>query len=156
MQYSEFEIQAEAYYQLRTKLENVRGEYQLPRRMGYGSGRADIVILDQNKEKILLIIEVKKSNKKNEYQHALYGNLVDCPIIYIHGMAEARDAFEIVQDVLAGMHVLTLKDFRDTRKELFCKTLHPENIFQRFTDNFKTPFMRAIEILKNEKESTTP
>jgi len=98
VKYSEFEVQALAYWRLKAVFhDNVRGEYKVKRREeGKFGARLDIVIFD-NQGKMALVIEVKKSDKGyKETQGIRYAELTGCPYMYIRGIEQADNAVELV------------------------------------------------------------
>ncbi len=108
---TEFEVQVEAYFNLKKIYPNVRGEYQLRPIEIYSdvnptrktkAGVVDLAILDKDNVPILLI-EVKRSQikeKLKDLQGEKYSRLGDCGCIFICGIEEAKNILEIVSKVL--------------------------------------------------------
>lgn len=92
MEYSEFEIQAEVYMQMKAQYPIVRGEYfyePVDRRTDkfkrIKAHRFDVVVFDAQ-ERILAVIEVKKLKGKHNIEH--YKKSVIAPVVLIVGMHE--------------------------------------------------------------------
>ena len=99
---SEFEVQAEAYHNLKEVYPKTRGEYQIPKdkKNGIRGARFDIVIFDTIGD-MKLIIEVKRSTWSHSVnQGNRYTNLTGVPCIYLRGMKEAKNAVKIVDTYL--------------------------------------------------------
>lgn len=88
--FSEFEVQAEAYFRLREHF-NVRGSYRFVSESGKHC-IVDLVIFNEKNEPIL-ILEIKKSSeiRPNTEQVKRYGGAAKCPAVYICGMEEAKN-----------------------------------------------------------------
>jgi len=101
--FSEFEIQAEAYYRLKEVYPIVRGEFYCKDPDGYRDAQFDILIKDKNKV-FIAVIEVKRRLKgKPEYQMKQikhYERLAKCPLVLIRGMEQAKNVVEILHNRL--------------------------------------------------------
>lgn len=96
LEQSEFEVQAEAYNQLRKVYKNVRGELHF-KSDGKRSAIFDLAILDSDNE-IVCTIEVKRGNKtKFHKQVERYRQLTGKPCVPIAGMDDAMGAVHKVQ-----------------------------------------------------------
>lgn len=101
---TEFEIQAVAYYKLRSKFRYVRGE--LPYK---NKNRFDIILFDVYK-KPALVIEVKSPRKKAktaDEQVITYNQLTGAPVMVINQMHQAEDIISFL-DSFCRIRKLTL------------------------------------------------
>lgn len=98
IRFTEFEIQAEAYFRLRMVFSSVRGEYRFKDKNDR-THIFDLVILGKKNEPII-IIEVKRALRKRttSNQHIRYANAANCPVIYVQGMEEAKDVIWLVRN----------------------------------------------------------
>lgn len=99
---SEFEIQAEAYHNIKEVYPKTRGEYLIKKDKANGirGARFDIVIFDAIGE-MKLIIEVKRfPYGERETQGKRYTELTGVPCIYLRGMKDAENAVNIINTYL--------------------------------------------------------
>lgn len=102
---SEFEVQAEAYWNLKGHFPYVRGEYTVKFPEKKRGVRLDLLIMN-NVEDIVLIIEVKRSARSfATTQGTRYAGLVGCPCMYIRGMKDAKNALALVRDFIAENNI---------------------------------------------------
>jgi hypothetical protein len=103
--YTEFEIQATAYYTLRNYFEDknrVRGEYTLGKTSRNCYCRCDIAIFNKELSELILIIEVKRNKielDKSEIQLATYKYFCN-NLITISSMEEAEQIVDKIKKVL--------------------------------------------------------
>jgi hypothetical protein len=100
-QFSEFEIQAEAYYRLKQVYPIVRGELYHKDPEGYRDAQFDIVVKDEN-GLFIAVIEVKR-RLKGKLEHQMkqikhYERLAKCPVILVRGMEQAKNVVEMVEN----------------------------------------------------------
>ncbi len=94
--YSEFEVQAHAYWCLMAAFPLVRGEYKFPPTEHSAGARVDLAIFD-SRGNLALVIEVKKSEgSHSESQGERYSRVTGVPCMYIRGMEQAKCAPELV------------------------------------------------------------
>lgn len=109
LEISEFEVHSEAYQNLKNKYKNVRGEFHF-KKDGKRAGRFDIALLNDSNE-VEMVIEVKRNkNSRSIHQLYKYGELTGKPVVYIRGLAQAREAFSIVHDTFRQSGLTKLEE----------------------------------------------
>lgn len=100
LEQSEFEIQAEAFFLLKEKYANVRGEFHF-KHEGRQAARFDIAILNPN-HGVEVVVEVKRANRKVYHkQQARYQKLTGKPCVIIIGPEQAKEVVARVEKELA-------------------------------------------------------
>lgn len=107
---SEFEVQAIAFFKLKEKYKNVRGEYHWKTPEGKQAARFDIAILNEANQ-VEIVVEVKaKVSHKEWAQSYKYGTLTGKPVIYIRGFGQAEEACSLVRKQMCEMSLKTTDD----------------------------------------------